>query len=304
MKTNILKLIMLLLCIGTCMSIKAQGLYNLATLEEEYNRASSSDLPQGDDIVRFVFDYDSGVEWAESTIGGTVGVGWGDIEGSSEFSYCLGAEYLYKIVGEDRNPKGAGYLGAFASYRGLNGDNIDESAFRGGLGYTKFNRLTTFNEVQWMYGAKGYYETGEIDTFGAIEDVTSFGIYLFTGVNIRICDRASLGLEIPVVSYLSSTFESNGNEFDRDQIWAGVNKDNTVSASLRWNLGHKLKFGGKDTDGDGIYDKDDECPREAGLDVYNGCPDTDGDGVPDKNDECPNESGTKENNGCPDTIGN
>jgi hypothetical protein len=26
-----------------------------------------------------------------------------------------------------------------------------------------------------------------------------------------------------------------------------------------------FKFGGKDTDGDGIYDKDDACPEVAGL---------------------------------------
>jgi hypothetical protein len=68
--------------------------------------------------------------------------------------------------------------------------------------------------------------------------------------------------------------------------------------------GLTFKFGGKDTDGDGIYDKDDACPDVAGLKnstvvlilmeteykivlmlvqtfglaALNGCPDTDGDG--------------------------
>jgi hypothetical protein len=37
-----------------------------------------------------------------------------------------------------------------------------------------------------------------------------------------------------------------------------------------------------DTDGDGIADKDDECPNEAGPVSLKGCPDTDGDGVADK----------------------
>jgi outer membrane protein OmpA-like peptidoglycan-associated protein len=41
------------------------------------------------------------------------------------------------------------------------------------------------------------------------------------------------------------------------------------------------------------------CPDEAGLEQFNGCPDTDGDGVMDKNDECPNEAGPIENKGCP-----
>jgi len=67
--------------------------------------------------------------------------------------------------------------------------------------------------------------------------------------------------------------------------------------------GIAVKFGGTDTDGDGIYDKDDECPEVAGLAEFNGCPDSDGDGIPDKDDECPNEAGPKELNGCPDADG-
>ncbi|TBX71095.1 OmpA family protein [Flavobacterium silvisoli] len=64
-----------------------------------------------------------------------------------------------------------------------------------------------------------------------------------------------------------------------------------------------FKFGGKDTDGDGIYDKDDACPEVAGLKQFNGCPDTDGDGIADKDDACPEIAGPAEFNGCPDTDG-
>ena len=64
-----------------------------------------------------------------------------------------------------------------------------------------------------------------------------------------------------------------------------------------------FQFGGKDTDGDGIYDKDDECPETPGLAEFNGCPDTDGDGIEDRNDACPNTPGLAEFNGCPDTDG-
>ncbi|MFV0571773.1 MAG: OmpA family protein [Xanthomarina gelatinilytica] len=67
--------------------------------------------------------------------------------------------------------------------------------------------------------------------------------------------------------------------------------------------GLTFKFGGKDTDGDGIYDKDDACPEVAGLAEFNGCPDSDGDGIEDSKDECPNEAGLAEFNGCPDTDG-
>jgi len=67
--------------------------------------------------------------------------------------------------------------------------------------------------------------------------------------------------------------------------------------------GVSIKFGGKDTDSDGIYDKDDACPEEAGLPAFNGCPDNDGDGIENSKDECPNQAGSLENGGCPDSDG-
>ena len=67
--------------------------------------------------------------------------------------------------------------------------------------------------------------------------------------------------------------------------------------------GIAIKFGGTDTDGDGVYDKDDACPEVAGLEIFNGCPDADGDGIEDSKDACPNEAGSKEMNGCPDADG-
>lgn len=69
------------------------------------------------------------------------------------------------------------------------------------------------------------------------------------------------------------------------------------------SAGIVFQFGGKDTDGDGIYDKDDECPETPGLAEFNGCPDTDGDGIEDRLDECPETPGLAEFNGCPDTDG-
>ena len=62
-----------------------------------------------------------------------------------------------------------------------------------------------------------------------------------------------------------------------------------------------------DTDGDSVLDKDDLCPNEVGEINNNGCPwvDTDGDSILDKDDQCPKEPGLVENNGCPwlDTDG-
>lgn len=55
----------------------------------------------------------------------------------------------------------------------------------------------------------------------------------------------------------------------------------------------------KDTDGDGVADKDDQCPLEAGPVALNGCPDKDNDGIADKDDKCPTIAGVAKYNGCP-----
>lgn len=53
----------------------------------------------------------------------------------------------------------------------------------------------------------------------------------------------------------------------------------------------------KDSDRDGLADKDDMCPDVPGT--LNGCPDTDADGIPDKDDKCPTLAGVADNMGCP-----
>ncbi|MFH6770815.1 OmpA family protein [Gaetbulibacter aestuarii] len=76
-----------------------------------------------------------------------------------------------------------------------------------------------------------------------------------------------------------------------------------LTTHFQHTAGLSIKFGGTDSDGDGIYDKDDACPDVAGLAAFNGCPDTDGDGIQDSEDDCPNEAGLAELNGCPDSDG-
>ena len=76
-----------------------------------------------------------------------------------------------------------------------------------------------------------------------------------------------------------------------------------LSKHFQHSVGVVLKFGGVDTDGDGIYDHEDACPEEAGLAAFNGCPDSDNDGIEDSKDDCPNEAGLAEFNGCPDSDG-
>jgi outer membrane protein OmpA-like peptidoglycan-associated protein len=66
----------------------------------------------------------------------------------------------------------------------------------------------------------------------------------------------------------------------------------------------------RDSDGDGIPDEKDLCPKQPedydGFEDADGCPDTDndGDGIPDVEDECPDEpedkDGFEDSDGCPD----
>jgi outer membrane protein OmpA-like peptidoglycan-associated protein len=76
-----------------------------------------------------------------------------------------------------------------------------------------------------------------------------------------------------------------------------------VQQHFRHSLGLTVRFGGADSDGDGIQDKKDACPDVPGLEEFNGCPDTDGDGIQDSEDVCPDTAGLAEFKGCPDTDG-
>lgn len=73
-------------------------------------------------------------------------------------------------------------------------------------------------------------------------------------------------------------------------------------------LGFKFGFP-KDRDGDGIVDKEDECPDVPGVEELKGCPkkeiaiednDRDKDGILNPDDVCPDDPGPESNEGCPE----
>lgn len=98
-------------------------------------------------------------------------------------------------------------------------------------------------------------------------------------------------------------------------IWIGTsfgfNIQSTYKHALKdyglkhWqhSAGIVFRFGGKDTDNDGINDDKDACPELFGTFETNGCPDTDKDGVIDTEDLCPNNFGPANMRGCPDSDG-
>ena len=93
--------------------------------------------------------------------------------------------------------------------------------------------------------------------------------------------------------------------FGTKDVWSNKVGDQ-FNQAFQVTLGLRL-FGKKttvlppDSDGDGIYDKDDKCPAVPGVLEYQGCPipDTDGDGINDKEDKCPTVAGVREYQGCP-----
>ncbi len=102
--------------------------------------------------------------------------------------------------------------------------------------------------------------------------------------------------------------ESIGLELATRYKWSFGDREDAAGvpdapSHFQHTAGIIFQFGGKDTDGDGIYDKDDACPDVAGLKQFNGCPDTDGDGIVDASDACPDVFGLAALNGCPDTDG-
>ncbi len=184
------------------------------------------------------------------------------------------------------------------------GDNSAADLTYFGLdGAIKYDLNNVFGESSWF---DPYVSVGGGYTW--LDDLGTGTFNGGLGVNFWFSDNLGLNLS----SKYKHTFDSN------------------IIQHFQHSLGVVIKFGGTDTDGDGVYDKfdacpdvfglaefdgcpdsdgdgiidsKDDCPNTAGLATLNGCPDADEDGIADKDDACPNDKGTKANNGCPDTDG-
>jgi outer membrane protein OmpA-like peptidoglycan-associated protein/outer membrane protein W len=108
--------------------------------------------------------------------------------------------------------------------------------------------------------------------------------------------NVSLGASYWFNEHIGLTLQTTYNHVDKDDT-------DILPQHWRHSFGLSLRYGGKDRDGDGIYDRKDLCPDVPGLKMFNGCPDTDGDGVQDSDDRCPNDPGSVEFEGCPDSDG-
>ncbi|QMU63264.1 MAG: OmpA family protein [Flavobacteriaceae bacterium] len=184
------------------------------------------------------------------------------------------------------------------------------------------NALNDANSVYWALDLNAKYDVNTI-----IGDTSWFDPFIYLGGGYTSLDNNGEGM----LNY-GWGFNVWFNENLGASVQSGVKNNfaDKVQDHFQHTLSLVFRFGGKDTDGDGIYDKEDACPDVPGLKEFNGCPDADGDGIKDsddacpdvaglpalngcpdadedgiadKDDMCPNDKGTKANNGCPDTDG-
>lgn len=132
-----------------------------------------------------------------------------------------------------------------------------------------------------------------------IDSQGDFSANLTAGVDFWITENFAISIDSTYKGYLGEYDEPGDTEYPLGNGFLAVGQ----ASHLQHSLGVKFAFGGADSDGDGITDKNDACPEVAGLKEFNGCPDSDSDGIVDSEDNCPNEAGSSENGGCPDTDG-
>ena len=153
-------------------------------------------------------------------------------------------------------------------------DKVSSKAYFGLDGAVKYDLNTIIGETgifdPYVLVGGGYTWLGSLGT-----GTFNSGI----GFNLWFNDTFGLNIE----SKYKHTFES------------------AITQHFQHGLGVVIKFGGTDSDKDGIFDKDDACPEVFGLAEFKGCPDSDNDGITDSEDACPDVAGKAEFKGCPDT---
>jgi OOP family OmpA-OmpF porin len=101
--------------------------------------------------------------------------------------------------------------------------------------------------------------------------------------------------------FLTANYSRGLKDFYKPDGYSGTLKHQVMGITLGVFI-DKLSKGEKavnDKDGDGVVDKEDQCPEVKGIAKFKGCPDTDEDGLQDSEDKCPGEAGLLSNAGCP-----
>ncbi|MEY2703259.1 MAG: OmpA family [Bacteroidota bacterium] len=184
--------------------------------------------------------------------------------------------------------------------------------------FNKITKMVTFDPTAPGHNSSGhvvsnpgnlnYYAVDAVISYSFMDLIKSKviepsahigGGYTFMGDASAGTINGGLGLTFWFAKNVGLSFSSTyKHSYDDTRV---ANAD--IPTHVFHQAGFKFKFGAKDTDNDGIIDKEDSCPTVAGLEAFKGCPDSDLDGIQDSEDTCPTEAGTPEMNGCPDRDG-
>jgi outer membrane protein OmpA-like peptidoglycan-associated protein len=184
------------------------------------------------------------------------------------------------------------------------GDNsINNLAYYSVDGALKYDLNNLIGKTAWFdpYASVGggYTWLGDMGT-GTFNGGLGVNIWLSKNIGINVESKYKHTFDSNIVQHFQHSagiiFKFGGTDTDGDGVY-----DNDDACPEVFGL---AEFNGcPDSDNDGVIDSKDACPNVAGLATLNGCPDADGDGIADKDDACPNAKGSKANNGCPDTDG-
>jgi len=164
--------------------------------------------------------------------------------------------------------------------------------------FSEYNRKRLLNFYLFTGGGITSYKSNLTDSETGLiinehkDRQNTFFLPVGAGASIRVNNTLSVNFE-----YGDRTI-FGGEKLDFTDAGKENNDHyNYVSAGLQ------IKIGVKDTDDDGVIDKEDLCPEVFGRVKLAGCPDKDNDGIADKDDACPDVYGDAEFKGCPDTDG-
>jgi outer membrane protein OmpA-like peptidoglycan-associated protein len=273
----------------------------------------------------------------------------GDPEYRFDFSLFGGGHFftedhaLGRVTGDptEKSPKSSGLFGAalglhFNRWIGIEAEFVGiPTLTRGYVNTDPNNPDDTANAKLWVFGYRGSFVLNLSDNYkltpfllAGLGGMTSLSSntavvsgetweFLHAGAGFKIGFHPRVGLRfdgrvlVPWtalpglphgdrIGYTGPDWEVFGG------VWIAFSEIERVTIKEKVVLQPKRG----DSDGDGIPDDVDKCPKEAedkdGFEDTDGCPDVDNDkdGIPDDIDKCPNEpedkDGFQDEDGCPD----
>jgi outer membrane protein OmpA-like peptidoglycan-associated protein/opacity protein-like surface antigen len=235
----------------------------------------------------------------------------GTLLGSAEYFFNTETRHIFsiKIFGGGQSIYGRDYRGML--YENEVGyfvipEIIRTDMYIAGLGGTYSYSL---NDVVFPYigGGLSYLRFSPKDGNGIVTPQNVADLYSKNAISWDV----EAGMRFPITDKLGIQFEGAVHFLNTDYIDdIAVGNHNDLYSSFIVGLSYSF-FGNKDSDGDGIFDSEDNCALEPedvdGYQDYDGCPDPDNDldGILDINDKCPNEAedldSFQDNDGCPET---